>query len=436
MRSSFGSTRIVASFVALLAIAPLRLDAAKAPSIDECGTLVQGVECVLFQGQSGLYVLDNLGSFVVGDQVRVQGTLNPGCVTTCQQGNGCVQNNTIELCPDFDECGKLVQGVECVLFQGQSGLYVLDNLGSFVVGDDVRVKGTLDPGCATFCLQGNGCVQNNTIELCPDFDECGKLVEGAECVLFQGQSGLYVLDNLGSFVVGDQVRVQGTLNLGCVTICQQGNGCVQNNTIGKCADFYACGTIVQPPFCGLALAVDQGGIWLLSDTGAFGFGDRVFVSGAIIDPCFTIPECQAGGCVDVALIQPCGETYFSGCGEVVGSFSCGLALLADDGTGFYVLADFGSSQEGDRIFVEGPIDPGCKEGSGFCACIDNESVQPCIPQGDLNGDGVVNGADLGLLLGFWGTCAPFQIGCSGDLNFDGLVNGADLGRLLGNWSVE
>jgi hypothetical protein len=49
---------------------------------------------------------------------------------------------------------------------------------------------------------------------------------------------------------------------------------------------------------------------------------------------------------------------------------------------------------------------------------------------DLNGDGVVDGADLGLLLGEWGACQ----GCGGDLNGDGAVDGADLGLLLGAWS--
>jgi len=47
--------------------------------------------------------------------------------------------------------------------------------------------------------------------------------------------------------------------------------------------------------------------------------------------------------------------------------------------------------------------------------------------GDLNGDGLVNGADLGTLLGAWGTPGP------GDFNGDGIVNGADLGTLLGAW---
>jgi len=50
--------------------------------------------------------------------------------------------------------------------------------------------------------------------------------------------------------------------------------------------------------------------------------------------------------------------------------------------------------------------------------------------GDLNGDGVVNGSDLALLLGQWGACP----GCPSDLNGDGVVNGADLGLLLGNWT--
>lgn len=53
-------------------------------------------------------------------------------------------------------------------------------------------------------------------------------------------------------------------------------------------------------------------------------------------------------------------------------------------------------------------------------------VGPPVP-GDLNGDGTVNGADLGLLLAAWGT--P-----DGDLDGDGDTDGADLGILLSNWS--
>lgn len=49
--------------------------------------------------------------------------------------------------------------------------------------------------------------------------------------------------------------------------------------------------------------------------------------------------------------------------------------------------------------------------------------------GDLNGDLVVSGADLGDLLGQWGENG------SADLNGDLIVNGADLGVLLSNWGL-
>ena len=50
---------------------------------------------------------------------------------------------------------------------------------------------------------------------------------------------------------------------------------------------------------------------------------------------------------------------------------------------------------------------------------------PACP-GDFNGNGVVAGDDLGLLLSYWGTPA-------GDLDGDGTTNGADLGILLNAW---
>ena len=78
---------------------------------------------------------------------------------------------------------------------------------------------------------------------------------------------------------------------------------------------------------------------------------------------------------------------------------------------------------------------------------------------DINGDGVVDAADLGYLLGVWGTGDPaadfngdgvvgcfdqeYLLGnwgkcetCPADLNNDGTVNGADLGVLLGSWGID
>jgi len=54
------------------------------------------------------------------------------------------------------------------------------------------------------------------------------------------------------------------------------------------------------------------------------------------------------------------------------------------------------------------------------------SAAGCIPE-DLNGDGVVDGADLGILLESWGRAGI------ADFNNDGVVDGADLGILLEAW---
>lgn len=59
------------------------------------------------------------------------------------------------------------------------------------------------------------------------------------------------------------------------------------------------------------------------------------------------------------------------------------------------------------------------------------------PTADLNGDGSVNGGDLGLLLAAWGECtaSACDSGCVGDLDCSGTVDGSDLGALLAAWGT-
>lgn len=49
--------------------------------------------------------------------------------------------------------------------------------------------------------------------------------------------------------------------------------------------------------------------------------------------------------------------------------------------------------------------------------------------GDLNGDVAVNGADITMLLGLWGSAD-----CTADIDESGSVDGADLTALLGEWT--
>src|SRR5688500_19532251 len=85
--------------LAALALAAFPLGAAQAQFAD-CGTIEQGVTCPkLFRDSTGmLWLLNTYGSFQVGDTVFVTGVPDPQCISICQQGNGCIHNNTIQPC--------------------------------------------------------------------------------------------------------------------------------------------------------------------------------------------------------------------------------------------------------------------------------------------------------------------------------------------------
>ncbi len=75
-----------------------------------------------------------------------------------------------------------------------------------------------------------------------------------------------------------------------------------------------------------------------------------------------------------------------------------------------------------RRIVQVPAMPDA-DGSGVADVCEGYAL------GDLNADGVVNGGDLGILLGAWSTQGPL-----GDLNYDSKVDGGDLGILIANWT--
>ena len=73
----------------------------------------------------------------------------------------------------------------------------------------------------------------------------------------------------------------------------------------------------------------------------------------------------------------------------------------------------------------------------------NQSFTVNLPDelvGDLNGDMVVNGFDLGILLANWSIPAGTpgcdgELPCPADINDDTFVDGFDLGILLANWTL-
>jgi hypothetical protein len=157
-------------------------------------------------------------------------------------------------------------------------------------------------------------------------------------------------------------------------------------------------------------------------------------------------EAAAGSVLDVTA-TPVGFTYNSGSqififcpnGSTVNSLTVhnlAMRLYASDGQ--TVLGTFNASPTGQPETIAGlALDAGThylEVLGGTASNIQLYDLAFSISEGevpsnpaDLNGDGMVDGADLAQLLGNWGGKGL------GDVNGDGMVDGADLASLLGAW---
>ena len=113
--------------------------------------------------------------------------------------------------------------------------------------------------------------------------------------------------------------------------------------------------------------------------------------------------------------------------EVIGTDTQGWQVRS------WLLDDFVSPGLPSRIrfrAADGIITDGLVE-----AAVDDVKVQALFCEqpiiGDLDGDGVVNARDLGILLASWGAAQP---GIPADINGNGTVDSIDLGLLLVEWS--
>lgn len=124
-----------------------------------------------------------------------------------------------------------------VLLADTGGRYWLEYTGSLPVGTWVHVSGVVDHACASVSHQIAGRIRRNSIEpVSAEFRGEGELVEGRESVLLHTSGGKrYVVNDCAGFQPGQRVRVAGTLVPLRVTLYDEGDGCILNDSIERYA---------------------------------------------------------------------------------------------------------------------------------------------------------------------------------------------------------
>lgn len=174
---------------------------------------------------------------------------------------------------------------------------------------------------------------------------------------------------------------------------------------------------IQPP--GLS-ASDRFGSGLACDATTLFVGSRPTDAARNITRLFTLGE---GGPIDTGDLIFGSRPAVAGHLRIVGAPS---ANLAGSSSGTVTALRLRTDCDGNGT------DDLCDIAAGAADVDGNGIPDSCLPVTgpDLNGDGLVNGADLTILLGSWGPCG----GCPADLDGNGSVGAADLAVLLAAWT--
>lgn len=139
----------------------------------------------------------------------------------------------------------------------------------------------------------------------------------------------------------------------------------------------------------------------------------------------------ANGGVQIKFAALAGQTYLiriaaNNNGRVAGSLSIACAAVCGSGASCANASPSPGCSDASCCVNVCTVDPFCCNTMWDSICA-NSARDLCYRDGDLNFDGVVNAADLTILLNGWGGAG------ASDINGDGTTNAADLAVLLGNW---
>ncbi len=237
------------------------------PAFGGPGTVISDIQCgKLFRADLGglglIFIVDGLENFAVGERVYVTGVPDEDCNDVPECVIPCLLRGNVS--PLYKACGGLISGENgCALFDtfGGAAPRLIEHDGGMPPGSYVFVAGALANDSVVCGPSAHEKIIDNLALPC--IQDCGELMLGFECApLFQADSGgIYWLENLDGFQIGDRVVVTGGLDGGCNPFCPF--PCIRANTISYCpgnGDVNLDGIVDQndvAPFVAVILGTDQ-----------------------------------------------------------------------------------------------------------------------------------------------------------------------------------
>jgi hypothetical protein len=371
---------------------------------------ISGSRPILHGHQSDIFIDDSIFAGLtldtlptpVGAIESIDGslTVRSGSFDSIGPGTGIVCHDTDLLVDQvtFDQIGDPITGIDLAIwadgpsitlrqcsirssgsFAAEASAAILDS-PNLVLEQCLVANNTLsDIGCGGVIVRGSASIQDCTFVGNSTFGRCGALrIQGASTLARTHFSGNVGGDGEGA------VLVEGTAHFEACSF------------LGNSAGDGEYPTAIR----GGALGVD-GGVATLTDcmlaqNSTIANGKPSGEGGAI--------AVQHGGSVALMSSSVIENVAMSGGGGVWVSPESALSI-----TGSSLCENLPDQIAGPFVDAGGAI---------LCGC-----------EGDLNGNGSVESADLAILLGDWGPC----VAIAADFTLDGNVNAEDLSILLGSW---
>lgn len=380
------------------------------------GNLIQSNVAIVSRG-GGVFIQGADSVKFRGNHVKENGTLEGGGVAVIGGLDLRFEGNVLEL--NGASGGGTGSGGGLVL-DGAVGAIVQGNV--FSENSASYAAGVLARNCANLVFSGNLVIGNSV------FSAVGPSAGGG--IGFTGETAIMIISNV--IAGNDADGFGGGIYLGAPGSQVIGN-IVEDNVVwwqgGGIYVFGSGSTLAGNRIVGNSSSSSAGGIYiagsgmtladnLVVENFAGGDGGGLFIKA---------PGCSLAG--DEATYNRIFGNEAMGGGDALFYD----VLFEEDGTSTLAAQNvcWGTDQLDEVLdaIVDFFDDPGLGIVAAFPFI--EECSAPVI--GDVNGDGKVDGADLGLLLAAWGVCGPCWL-CPADLNEDCQVDGADLGTLLSAWS--